>query len=67
MVRTDAVIPMMPAREAMPTLPCDLTEYARRETGPRSWSAFAEEDGDAGALELDDPFDTLIDDEDWNA
>lgn len=66
MVRTDAVNPMMPAREAMPTLPCDLAEYAWRETGPRSWSAFAEEDGEDGALALDDPFDTLFDDEDWN-
>ena len=29
----------MNARERMPTIPEDLTEYARIHTGPGSWSA----------------------------
>lgn len=68
MLRNDAVLPLMPpGRDTMPTLPCDLAEYAWRETGPRSWSAFPEADLeeslDEGVM-LDDPFDTLFDDED---
>ncbi len=27
-------------RDQMPTLPCDLAEYAWLQTGPESWSAF---------------------------
>jgi hypothetical protein len=45
-----------PAREELPTLPCDLSEYARRETGPRSWSAASDVEP---TLVLDDPFDDL--------
>jgi hypothetical protein len=28
-----------PMRDRLPTLPCDLSEYARIHTGPASWSA----------------------------
>jgi hypothetical protein len=31
-----------PMRERLPTLPHDLSEYARQETGPDSWSASAD-------------------------
>jgi hypothetical protein len=30
---------MIPMRDKMPTIPEDLTEYARINTGPGSWSA----------------------------
>jgi hypothetical protein len=48
--------PLPPPRDQLPTLPCDLSEYAERETGPRSWSARA--CGDLSDLTLAiDPFD----------
>jgi hypothetical protein len=31
-----------PMRQALPTVPCDLREYARIHTGPGSWSARAD-------------------------
>jgi hypothetical protein len=40
-VRFSAPVP--PARHTLPTVPCDLSEYARAETGPLSWSATDEE------------------------
>jgi len=41
------------ARDKLPTVPCDLSEYARRETGPQSWSAASEEDLRELALAID--------------
>ncbi len=46
-----------PMRERLPTMPCDLSDYAIAETGPASWSAIYEER--PRALVLDDPFDDL--------
>jgi hypothetical protein len=40
-------------RDRLPTVPCDLSEYARRETGPQSWSAATEEDLRELALAID--------------
>lgn len=36
--------PCEPARDRMPTLPYDLTEYARESTGPASYSAHPQAD-----------------------
>jgi hypothetical protein len=47
--------PLPPMRAPLPTVPCDLSEYAIAETGPLSWSAIYEER--PRALVLDDPFD----------
>jgi hypothetical protein len=52
---TFAAVP--PPRDALPTVPCDLSEYARLATGPLSWSAPA--DGDAEA-DIDDLFGDLL-------
>jgi len=35
--------PLPPQRHTMPTIPCDLSEYARAETGPLSWSVHYDE------------------------
>src|SRR5688572_11564227 len=36
-----ADLPALPRmREELPTIPCDLSEYAMLQTGPESWSAF---------------------------
>jgi hypothetical protein len=36
-----ADLPALPRmRDEMPTIPCDLEEYAWLQTGPESWSAF---------------------------
>lgn len=36
-----ADLPALPRmRDQMPTIPCDLEEYAWLQTGPESWSAF---------------------------
>jgi hypothetical protein len=43
-----------PLRDQLPTVPCDLTEYARKETGPKSWSAATEEDLRELALAIDE-------------
>jgi len=51
----EAVAPLPPMRAPLPTVPCDLSEYAVAETGPTSWSAIYEER--PNALVLDDPFD----------
>ena len=41
---TSAVFHLEPARDRMPTLPFDLTEYARESTGPASYSAHPQAD-----------------------
>ncbi len=44
-----------PPRPELPTLPYDLSEYARIHTGPSSWSATADDDewrDDAGLAEI---------------
>jgi hypothetical protein len=46
------------ARDKLPTLPCDLSEYARAHTGPYSWSAYCEDN--PRELVLDDPFGDLF-------
>jgi hypothetical protein len=39
-VRCDEVWPALPPmRDELPTLPCDLSEYAVIQTGPESWTA----------------------------
>lgn len=45
-----------PVRDRMPTIPYDLSEYARLHTGPSSWSAELERDDPrrADVLELVD-------------
>ncbi len=57
---TPETYPLPPSRETLPTLPCDLTDYARTQTGPGSWSAASDE----GLLELslEDPFADLFSD-----
>lgn len=50
--------PLAPPRDRLATIPCDLTEYARAQTGPRSWSAAYE--NDRRELTLDDPFADLF-------
>lgn len=36
-----ADLPALPRmREELPTIPCDLSEFAMLQTGPESWSAF---------------------------
>src|ERR1043165_5051059 len=50
-----------PYRDKMPTLPCDLTEYAWDHTGPESWTADRAED-ELAALDAD-WFDISIDEE----
>ena len=47
--------PLPPYRNTLPTVPCDLEEYAQAETGPFSWSAVYDEA--PPALELCEPFD----------
>jgi hypothetical protein len=47
--------PLPPYRNTLPTVPCDLEEYAQAETGPLSWSAVYDEA--PPALELNEPFD----------
>jgi hypothetical protein len=42
-------------RHTLPTVPCDLSEYAQAQTGPLSWSAIYDEV--PCVLELEDPFD----------
>jgi hypothetical protein len=64
MLHTDAanelsVLP--PPRDQLPTVPCDLSEYARTETGPRSWSAATDEDLRELALAIDPFADLFID------
>lgn len=50
-----------PMRHYLPTLPCDLTEYARIHTGPSSWSAHADDLRDV--LTEPDAMCTFLDDE----
>lgn len=51
--------PLPPVRDRLPTIPYDLTEYARLHTGPSSWSAELERDDPrrADVLELVDDAD----------
>ena len=54
-----------PARDRLPTMPEDMSEYAWLNTGPKSWSDEASHAVDAG--DLDEEMlasDDLIDDED---
>jgi hypothetical protein len=48
-----------PPRDRMPTLPCDLAEFARAHTGPNSWSAYCNEN--PRELVFEDPFADLFD------
>lgn len=41
---TSAGFPREPSRDRLPTLPFDLTEYARESTGPASYSAHPQAD-----------------------
>jgi hypothetical protein len=54
-------------RAELPTLPCDLSEFARAHTGPESWSALSDEPestlfvaADALAITDDDTFDNVV-------
>lgn len=47
--------PLPPMRHTLPTVPCDLSEYARAATGPLSWSELYDEE--PRVRELDEPFD----------
>jgi hypothetical protein len=49
-------------RDRLPTLPCDLSEYARVATGPTSWSAHRDAEAlSAWALEAhDDPINAVM-------
>ena len=51
-------------RDRLPTLPYDLSEYARNETGPSSWSAHRDAEAlSAWALEAhDDPMNAAVTD-----
>jgi hypothetical protein len=52
---TRTAVPLPPQRHTLPTIPCDLSEYARAETGPLSWSALFDEP--PRVRELEEPFD----------
>jgi len=52
---TSSTTALPPMRHTLPTVPCDLEEYAQTETGPLSWSASYDEA--PRALELEEPFD----------
>ena len=51
-----------PCRDRLPTLPHDLSEYARTETGPSSWSAHRDAEAlSSWALEAhDDPINAAV-------